>query len=213
MYYTFIGLIVLAYLIGSIPTSVIIGKYFYDIDVRDYGSGNSGATNTFRILGWKAGLPVLIFDIFKGFLAVFVVDLFDNVYVLSLYQTNGAKLLLGCAVLLGHIFPVYVGFKGGKGIATLLGIMFAILPDPALAATIVFILIFLATKYVSLSSIVAAISFPFIVIFIYKVNMQSLIQFSFVISILVILTHQKNIQRLVNKEESKLRFRKKNQQL
>ncbi|RMG78149.1 MAG: glycerol-3-phosphate 1-O-acyltransferase, partial [Bacteroidetes bacterium] len=143
--------IVIAYLMGSIPTAVWIGKIFYGIDVREYGSGNAGATNTFRVLGKKAGIPVLIIDILKGFFAVKLSYLFGG-DILSHNQLINFQLTLGLAALLGHIFPIYVGFRGGKGIATLLGIMIAIHYQAALISFAIFTVIFIASKYVSLSS-------------------------------------------------------------
>jgi glycerol-3-phosphate acyltransferase PlsY len=203
--------IVIAYLMGSIPTAVWIGKIFYGIDVREYGSGNAGATNTFRVLGKKAGIPVLIIDILKGFFAVKLSYLFGG-DILSHNQLINFQLTLGLAALLGHIFPIYVGFRGGKGIATLLGIMIAIHYQAALISAVIFIIIFLASKYVSLSSMIAAFTFPFVIILIFKENTPSLVLFSFFIAILVLLTHQKNIERLLRKEENKanIKLKRKN---
>jgi len=196
-----------AYLLGSMPSSVWIGRLFYNIDVREYGSGNAGATNTFRVLGKKAGIPVLILDILKGFLAVRMAT------ILPIKQSPEGfmnfQIVLGIAALIGHIFPIYVGFRGGKGIATLLGFLIAIAPNAAIMSIAVFGAVFFMFRYVSLASIIAAIAFPFIVIFILKTTFPILIIFSLLIAFMVVLTHQKNIQRLIRKEESKIKFRKK----
>ena len=159
-----ISLIILAYLIGSIPTAVWVGRMFYDVDIREHGSGNAGATNTFRVLGKKAGIPVLLFDVFKGWLAVQLTLLTTHYLLLSNDQNINLQLSLGVAALIGHIFPVYVGFKGGKGVATLLGLIIAIAPIAALYAIIIFVITLLVTKYVSLSSMIGGFSFPILII-------------------------------------------------
>ncbi len=204
-------LIILAYLIGSIPTAVWVGKKFHNIDIREHGSGNAGATNTFRVLGVKWGIPVLIFDIFKGWLSVELSYLIADALMLSTTELINLKLSLGVAALLGHIFPVYVGFRGGKGVATLLGMVIAVHPQSALIAIIIFIISLLITKYVSLSSMVGGLSFPVMIVVVYHSTSLSLIIFSMIIAVLLLFTHQKNIERLLKGEESKanIRFRKK----
>lgn len=199
-------LIVAAYLLGSIPTSVWIGKIFYGTDVREHGSGNAGATNTFRVLGAKAAVPVLIVDILKGFAAV-KLALLSNINPVSDVWVN-FKITLAIAALLGHIFPVFVGFRGGKGVATLLGGVIAIAPLSAAAAVAVFILVLTTTRYVSLSSMLAGVSFPFTVLLLYSSPAPSLIVFSVFVAILLVITHKKNIQRLLKKQESRLDFSK-----
>ncbi len=194
--------LIIAYLIGSVPSSVWIGKFFYGIDVREYGSGNAGATNTFRVLGKKAGIPVLIIDVLKGWLAV-------NIAYISRYSYGSEpyvnlQLVLGVAALIGHIFPVYVGFRGGKGIATLLGIILAVHIQAALFSVGVFLFVLLIFRYVSLASILASLVFPISVLFVFKTTIPSLIIFSLAVAILVLITHQKNISRMVRKEESKV---------
>ena len=156
-------LILLAYLLGSIPTAVWIGKIFYNIDIREHGSGNAGTTNTFRVLGAKSGVPVFLFDVFKGWAAVKLIY-FSGYYIPESGDYINIQLLLGVASLIGHIFPVYVGFKGGKGVATLLGIVIAIHPYAALTSFGIWIITMLLTRYVSLSSMVAGFSFPIIII-------------------------------------------------
>lgn len=196
-----------AYLLGSIPSAVWIGKYFYKTDVREYGSGNAGATNVFRVLGKKAGVPVLFIDILKGFVAVNLARLSND--TVGSYQYINLQLVLGIASLVGHIFPIFASFRGGKGIATLLGIILAILPFAALISIGIFIIVLLISKYVSLSSMTASFAFPIIVIVGFKTTNPSLIIFSILIAIMVLITHQKNIERLLRKEESKARLIKK----
>ncbi|HIA06229.1 MAG TPA: glycerol-3-phosphate 1-O-acyltransferase PlsY [Flavobacteriales bacterium] len=199
--------LVLAYLLGSIASAVWIGQIFYGTDVREYGSGNSGSTNAFRVLGKKAGIAVLLIDSAKGWLSVNLVTLLHTLEITHLLPGTGPfidfQLALGIAALLGHIFPVYVGFRGGKGIATLLGIILAVHTGAALASMGVFIVVLLITRYVSLSSMVAATAFPVVVILVFETTISSLVIFSLVIAILVLITHQKNIERLLRKEESK----------
>lgn len=193
-----------AYLLGSIPTAVWIGKYFYSIDVREYGSGNAGATNVFRVLGKKAGIPVLLIDVLKGFLAVSLANLSD--YTVGSNQFINLQLVLGIASLVGHIFPIFASFRGGKGIATLLGIILAILPFAAFISIGIFIAVLLVSSYVSLGSMTAAVAFPIIVILGFKTTTPSLIIFSILIAIMVLITHQKNIERLLRREESKAKL-------
>ncbi len=157
-----ITLLLAAYLFGSIPSAVWIGKVFFNTDVREYGSGNAGATNTFRVLGPKAGVPVLLMDIAKGWMAVQLATYFGE-YMPATQQFINFKLTLGAAALLGHIFPVFAGFRGGKGVATLLGILWGVNPPAAVICMGVFLLFFLTTGYVSLGSMAAAVSCPFIV--------------------------------------------------
>lgn len=199
--YTFVFGIVLAYLLGAIPTSVWLGKIFYKTDIREHGSGNAGGTNTVRILGWKAGIPVIIFDIFKGWFAVyFLAGLFKEPAFL---QGDYFLLSFGLAAVIGHVYPVYVGFKGGKGVATLAGVGLFFFPLALLSAAAVFLLIAVPTRYVSLSSIIAAISFPLILIFVFKETSVPILILGFFASILVIFTHRKNIGRLLHGKENK----------
>ncbi len=197
--------LIIAYLMGSIPSSVWIGKMFYNIDVREYGSGNAGATNTFRVLGKKAGIPVLIIDILKGWLPVFAIRYVVDLNLQSEEFIN-LQLALGVATLIGHIFPVYVGFRGGKGVATMLGIVLALNLDAALVSIAVFLAVFLITNYVSLSSIAGSMAFPIMVIAVFHTTLPSMALFSLVVFVLVLVTHQKNIERLLNKKETKIKF-------
>ena len=205
---TNILLFIVAYLIGSIPTAVWIGKIFYQKDVREYGSKNAGASNTFRILGVKAGIPVLIIDILKGYAAVSLAHL----STISIAQNENfviIQLAFGVAGVIGHIFPVYAGFRGGKGVATLLGFVIAIHPLAALISVGVFILCLIISRYVSLSSMLAGISFPIILILIFKITTVTLAMFSILVAVLIIITHKNNIRRLIRKEELKANIFKK----
>lgn len=196
-------LVVAAYLIGSIPTSVWVSKYFFDMDIRDYGSGNAGATNTFRVLGSKAGTFVFFVDMLKGFLAV------DLAYFIVKYQLDNIALtnfqvVLGIFAVIGHVFPIWADFKGGKGIATLFGMILAI--QPAVAGCLVFVffgMLFL-TQYVSLSSITASIAFPVLIFFIFREPDIMYRIFAVATAFLVVITHHKNINRLLAGNESKV---------
>lgn len=198
-----ITLLLAAYMFGSIPSAVWIGKVFFNTDVREYGSGNAGATNTFRVLGPKAGVPVLLMDIAKGWIAVQLATYFGE-YMPATQQFINFKLTLGAAALLGHIFPVFAGFRGGKGVATLLGILWGVNPPAAVICMGVFLLFFLTTGYVSLGSMAAAVSFPFIVMWWLNETVTSMNVFAIAVPILVLVTHQKNIERLLKKTESRV---------
>ncbi|MBT5403057.1 MAG: glycerol-3-phosphate 1-O-acyltransferase PlsY [Crocinitomicaceae bacterium] len=197
--------LVLAYLVGSIPSALWVGRLFFGVDVREHGSKNAGATNTFRVLGKRAGFPVLFMDIFKGWAAVTLLTVFCE-FGHGSNQLVNFQLAVGMAAVFGHIYPIYAKFRGGKGVATLLGIIFAIHPEAAGIAFGIFLITFLISKYVSLGAIVAAVIFPFIVIFIFKSqDTPTLIYFSIVMSLLVIYTHRANIDRLLKKEENKMK--------
>ena len=194
-------LILCAYLIGSIPTAVWIGRVFFGIDVREHGSGNAGATNTIRVLGYKAGIPVLLIDVLKGFFAVFLSHYFiSDETTLNPVHT---EIILCVAALLGHIFPVFAGFRGGKGVATLLGGVIAIAPLAALICFGVFVFTLFISRYVSLSSMTAGISFPIVSLLLNPGIPSALLIFSVCVALLLIITHRKNIQRLLRKEESR----------
>ena len=201
---TIAGLI-LAYLIGSFPSGVWISKSFYKIDIREYGSGNAGATNTFRILGSRAGIIVMIIDIMKGFLAVKLSSVMGT-YTHGTEQFVNFQLSMGIAAVLGHLFPIYVGFRGGKGVATLLGMILVIHPGIAVICVGTFIAVLLASNYVSLSSIMASVMFPVLILFVYKLEVPSLRVFGIAIAILVLTTHQKNIERLFRGQENKAKL-------
>jgi len=200
-----ISIIISAYLLGSIPTAVWVGKGFYGIDIRDHGSKNAGATNTIRVLGWKAGLPVMVIDILKGFAAVTLIRFVQSLAP-GTDQFVNFQLILGGAAVIGHIFPVFARFRGGKGVATLFGMVLAISPFSTLVCAGVFLLTLFLTKYVSLSSILAGFTFPLAVIVIFHTSVTSMVVFSIAVSVLLVITHQKNIGRLLRKEESKATF-------
>jgi len=197
-------LLISAYLIGSIPTAVWIGKHFYGIDVREFGSGNAGATNTFRVLGRKAGVPVLIIDIIKGSLAVALA--FLSAYTFDGFEFTNLQLGLGVAALVGHIFPVFAGFRGGKGVATILGIVIFILPLSTCLSLCVFLIFLFSSRIVSLASMMAGVTFPIVLHLVFANQNPVLTAFSIVVAILLIITHRKNIKRLLNKQESKIQL-------
>ncbi|MCQ6958845.1 MULTISPECIES: glycerol-3-phosphate 1-O-acyltransferase PlsY [Mucilaginibacter] len=206
-----ISALILAYLFGSIPTAVWIGQAFYNIDVREYGSGNAGATNTFRVLGKKAGIPVMLLDILKGWTATnlaYVIGVTTTGAYHSIAFTN-YELALGIAAVMGHLFPVFAGFRGGKGIATLFGMILAINLPASLLCVLVFIVTLLITRYVSLASIMAGFTYPIGVTFIFPVYIKSVIIYGMCICILILVTHQKNIERLLKGKESKVNLFKK----
>src|SRR5256885_5493555 len=196
-------IIVLAYLIGSIPTSVWVSKYFFDFDIRDYGSGNAGATNTYRVLGPKWGTLVMIVDMIKAIVAVKLAFLLPYSFSSDLYLVN-MQLGLGLAAVLGHIFPIWADFRGGKGVATLFGMVLGIQPNVALCCVGVFVLVLYITRWVSLSSILASIAFPVFILVIFNEPEKLYRVFAITVALLVLLTHQKNISRLLKGSESKV---------
>lgn len=201
-----IGALLCAYLLGSIPTAVWLGQAFYGVDVREYGSGNAGATNTFRVLGKKPGAAVMIIDIAKGFTAT------KLAYLIGLSVTGprfsalfvNYELALGVVAVMGHLFPIFAGFRGGKGVATLFGMVLAVSPMAALICVSVFIVMLLTTKYVSLSSISAGFAFPLGTIFVLHTPIKGLAVYSICVCVLILVTHQKNIERLLKGKESKV---------
>ncbi|MGZ3838236.1 MAG: glycerol-3-phosphate 1-O-acyltransferase PlsY [Flavisolibacter sp.] len=196
-------LIVLAYLIGSTPTAVLVSKIFFGFDIRDYGSGNSGATNTYRLLGPKWGSLVMIVDMVKAIIAVKLVFLLPYSFANDVYLVN-MQLGLGLAAVLGHIFPIWADFRGGKGVASLFGMVLGIQPNVALCCVGVFILVLYLTRWVSLSSILASIAFPIFILVIFNEPEKLYRIFAITVSMLVLLTHQKNISRLIKGSESKV---------
>lgn len=195
-------MIVLAYLIGSIPTSVWVSRYFFGIDIREYGSGNAGATNTYRVLGPKWGTLVMIVDMLKGMAAVNLALLFPQ-YIDSARFEN-FQIGLGLAAVVGHIFPIWADFRGGKGVATLFGLVAGISPWTALSCAGVFLLVLYLTRFVSLSSILASVAFPVFILVIFNVDNHIYRVFAIAVALMVVLTHQKNIGRLLKGAESKV---------
>ncbi len=202
-----------AYLLGSIPSAVWIGKAFYGKDVRDFGSGNAGATNTFRVLGKRPGSIVLFFDILKGFLAAKLVigyEYFQNpeISVIGEYQRVNLMLGYGMAAVLGHLFPIFAGFRGGKGIATLGGLIIAINHWIAFIAIGLFLLILFTTRFVSVGSMIAGLSIPLLFVKFFGANhpeykQPTVLSFTIAIAVLVVYTHRKNIKRLIQGNENK----------
>lgn len=197
-------LLVLAYLLGSVPTAVWVSKWVYGIDIREHGSGNAGATNSFRILGTKAGSAVMLVDMLKGFIAV-KLSIF-SAYTWTSEPFVNLQIFLGLFAVLGHIFPIWAEFRGGKGIATLFGMILSIQPIVAVSLVVVFMLMLFMTRYVSLSSITASIAFPVLILFIFNAHAQELSYrlFAIATAFLVVLTHHKNIGRLLSGNENKV---------
>jgi acyl phosphate:glycerol-3-phosphate acyltransferase len=198
-------LILFAYLIGSIPTALIISKKYFGVDIRDYGSGNMGATNTFRVLGKKYGTIVMVCDILKGMAAVGLFNLMPYYIhgINSLERTN-FMIGLGLSSVLGHIFPVWANFKGGKGVATLFGMILAIQPVVAVSCIGVFLLVLFLTRFVSLSSILAGIMLPISVLWIWNEDEILYRIFALLVAVLIIFTHQKNIIKLLRGAETRV---------
>lgn len=195
--------LIIAYLIGSIPTALIISKRFFDIDIREYGSGNMGATNTFRVLGPRFGTIVMVADMLKGMAAVALYN-FIPFYIHSEWDRTNLMIGLGLAAVTGHIFPVWAQFRGGKGVATLFGMILAIQPAIAICCVAVFISVLYLTRYISLSSILAGVALPICVLWIYNEHEVFYRVFAVTVACLVVLTHQKNISRLLNGNESRV---------
>ena len=205
-----LGLVV-SYLIGSISPSIWIGRIFYGVDVRTKGSCNAGSTNTIRVLGLKAGIIVFIIDVFKGWFALYLSDFFVRAFLygsaLELFGIASAA-----AVVLGHVFPVYEQFRGGKGVATMLGVLIYLYHDIFLFLLIIFVVVFLIWRYISLGSITTAVCFP-VVYTLYSVYITEsfdmvLFLFASAVAVFIVITHRKNIGRLMRGEEKKFKFKK-----
>ena len=201
--------LILAYLIGSIPTAIWLGKYFYKIDIREHGSRNAGATNTFRIFGKKLGWTVLIIDIMKGAACASLPLLFRDYYIGFKDEELILQLCGGFSSVIGHVFPIYANFRGGKGVATSLGIVFGINPLGALICLLLFLIVFFTFRFVSLGAITAATSLPFISYFLLREDQRIMIIFTILLSIVVIAAHKNNIKRLLKGEENKMNLLKK----
>ncbi|MBO7194843.1 MAG: glycerol-3-phosphate 1-O-acyltransferase PlsY [Alistipes sp.] len=210
-YYCAITMLLLAYVLGSIPSAVWIGKKYYGIDIREHGSKNAGTTNMLRVLGKRAAIPVFILDFFKGFAAVSLFSMLRYDADINAAWMINLKILGVFAAVLGHIFPIFANFKGGKGVATLVGAVTGIYPQIVLLCFAVWSLVFLFTHYVSLASMTAGCCFPALVV-IYSSTEWSrdnevsftFILFSFAVAILLLWSHRKNIQRLKEGTESKI---------
>lgn len=206
---------VLSYLLGSVPTSIIVAKKFRGIDIRQFGSGNAGGTNVIRVLGWKAGAFVILMDMAKGLVSTMLVARmmfgtfpFENATPFDDFTL--VQIIAGCSAILGHVWTVFAGFRGGKGIATAGGMLIGIAPIEVAVSFGVFALVFLFTHYVSLGSLSAAVAFPLTMYFrehVFQVDIegyQTLIFFSIGISLLIIFTHRTNISRLLKGTENRI---------
>ncbi len=197
----------LAYLLGSIPTAIWIGKWFYKKDIRDLGSGNAGFSNALRVFGPKAGIPVLIVDVGKGFAAVSLSNMLniDN----QSFAGQLIPVIYGLLAFLGHLIPIFAGFKGGKGVATGLGIILALFPLGALYRLAVYILAILLFRMMSVGSMLACISLPISVYLEMKFENPVLMVFTIFITLMIIFTHRTNIRRIISGTENRIWFRKK----
>lgn len=222
--YLLATIVILSYLIGSIPTSIIVTRAVKGIDIREHGSGNAGGTNVMRVLGWKHGVLVILLDAFKGVLAVVVVARlhygsmpFENITPFDDFTL--VQIIAGISAVIGHIWTIFAGFKGGKGIATALGVLLMIVTVDMLIAVGVFVLVVTISRYVSLGSILGAISVPLALVVrenVFNVNIpgyNTLLPFVIFLSLLVIFTHRKNVVRLLNGNENKVSFKKKSNSL
>ncbi len=195
--------LLLSYLLGSIPTSVWAGRYFHGIDIREHGSGNAGATNVFRVLGWKTAIPVMLIDVAKGWAAAMLPVFFHLVPEKSILLTD-LQIVCGITAVVGHIFPVFAGFRGGKGVAAMFGAVLAIHPLLTLCCMGVFLIVLLITGIVSVSSMSSGVAFPILLFTVFQTPSIFFRIFSIVIAIALFFTHRKNIQRLLKGEEKKL---------
>jgi len=202
-------ILILGYLTGSIPTSIIAGKLLGGIDIRKHGSGNPGATNVFRVLGWKAGVVVGLLDLAKGFIATVYISriAFGEIPV----SESLVQILAGLAAVCGHVWSVFAGFRGGKGVLTAAGMFFGLAPGTTFACIMVFCIAAFPTRYVSLGSISAAVTLAVIMsvrkfIMHHEIEMPLLI-FTLIISLLIIYTHRSNIKRLINGTENKFTWK------
>lgn len=206
----------ISYLVGSIPTAVWVGKLTRKVDIREHGSGNAGATNTFRVLGWKAGTVVSLIDLLKGFVAAFYIshigfalgEMPENVGVWNIEIFM--QIIAGLAAVIGHMFPLYAGFKGGKGVITAAGMLYAIEPISISLALLVFLIVMFTSRYVSLASIVASISYPLFLLslryfFGFSDIDGSLMVFSSVVSLSIVVKHSANVTRLRNGTENRIK--------
>jgi len=198
----FVLTLVLAYLLGSVATAVWVGKIFHNIDVREHGSGNAGATNVIRVLGWGTGIPVLFLDMLKGWVAAMLPVFFNLAGEGSALLTN-LQIAAGIAAVTGHVLPVFAGFRGGKGVATVCGVMLAIHPAVTLSCLGVFLLVLFISAYVSLASMSAGVAFPVLLFSVFGTPSVVLKIFSVVVAAALLFTHRKNIKRLLRGEESR----------
>jgi len=211
----FAAILLLSYLAGSFPTSILVGKIFFKKDIRDFGSGNAGGTNTVRVFGWPAGVAVILIDIAKGSAAVLLIarlPLFDGMNA-ALLPPDVTALCAGSAAVVGHIWTLFAGFRGGKGVATAAGMILALYPLPFVLTLAVFVLTIVITGIVSAGSLAAAVSFPVIVFVLHgsgtTVLSAPLLWFPVPIAALIIFSHRTNIRRLLRGEEKRMFGKKK----
>jgi glycerol-3-phosphate acyltransferase PlsY len=197
-------IIFLGYILGSIPTAVWVGKAFHNLDIREHGSKNAGATNTFRVLGKRYGWLVLFIDVSKGVLAACLPHFFADMLVGYKDEFLILQLCGAFSAVVGHVFPLFANFRGGKGVATSLGIVIGINPYAAMVCLAIFLVVFLSSRYVSLGAIISALCFPFISYFMINEDARIMIVFTVVLGVMVILAHRKNIDRLWKGEENKM---------
>ncbi len=215
-----IVIVILSYLVGSIPTSILVTRWVKNVDIRNYGSGNAGGTNVMRVLGWKYGVFVILLDAFKGAIAVIFIA---RLYLGSFPFPNATpfddftlvQIIAGLAAVLGHIWTIFADFKGGKGIATALGFLMTLITVDMLLAIAVFAIVVYISKYISLGSIIAAVSVPVIVLVRENIfgaqiqGYQTILPFCVLVALLVIYTHRANLLRLINGKENRINFSKK----
>ena len=194
---------ILAYLLGSIPTAVWTGKWLHNTDVREHGSGNAGATNVIRVLGWKTGIPVLLIDLAKGWLATMLPYFLNAAEPGSATLTN-IQIAAGMIAITGHIFPLFAGFRGGKGVATMFGVLLALQPLLTVSCMGIFLLVLVLTGIVSVSSMTAGLAFPVMLFLFFDTPSMVFKIFSVIVGLALLLTHRKNISRLLKGEEKKL---------
>ncbi|MDZ7265266.1 MAG: glycerol-3-phosphate 1-O-acyltransferase PlsY [candidate division KSB1 bacterium] len=205
-----ITIIFLSYLAGSIPTSIIMSRLTRGIDIRDYGSGNAGATNAIRVLGWKIGIIVIIVDVGKGVLATLLISQIGRAQLEQVpLHHNLVQIIAGLSAVLGHIWTIFAGFKGGKGVGTAAGMLFSLYPLAGFICLLIFGVVLLTIRYVSVASMTAAVSLPIVSLilrrfFNYDISSE-LIYFSIFMAILIIFTHRSNIKRLLKGEENRIK--------
>jgi glycerol-3-phosphate acyltransferase PlsY len=200
-------IIVLSYLAGSIPTSIIMSKLTRGIDIRDHGSGHAGATNVIRVLGWKIGIIVIIVDVGKGVLATLLISKLriDPVPI----SHSLVQIIAGLSSVLGHIWTIFAGFKGGKGVGTAAGMLFSLYPIAGIICLLIFGIVLLGGRYVSVASMTAAISLPIVILILNKLFNYSisneLLYFAIFMAHLIVFTHRSNIKRLIKGEENRIK--------
>ncbi len=199
----YILIIVLAYLLGSVPASVWIGKAVHGIDVREHGSKNAGTANVIRVLGWKTGIPVLLIDVAKGWTAANL-PLFFGLAEPATAELVNLQVLSGVVAIMGHIFPVFAGFRGGKGVATVFGVLLAVHFYLTLSCFGIFLIVFLSFGYVSVASMSAGLAFPLLLFTLFDSPSMLFKAFSVFVAVALLVTHRKNISRLIKGEENKL---------